>query len=53
MQLAPWFTLDPWEQAGLAPFEMPLGAEHALGEQVNVDGDRVPALQLKASLFDV
>ena len=51
MQLLPLFTLEPWEQAGLAPFEISFGAEHGLGEQVNVDGDKIPALQLKDSVL--
>ena len=48
VQYFPFATLDPSTQDdGLAAFKMPIGAEHEFGEQENVDGDNVPALQLR------
>ena len=43
----PWTTLDLSKQALIAAFSMPLGAEQSFPEQVNVDGDKVPALPNK------
>ena len=42
-QLLPLIIPEPSEQAGLAAFEIPLGAEHGLGEHEDVVGDRAPA----------
>ena len=54
MQLSPLSTLEPSEQAaGVAAFEMPLGAEHGLGEQENVDGIKAPKSQLKDEVLSV
>ena len=53
VQVLAWLTMEPSEQAGLAAFEMPTGAEHGLAEHENVDGMRISARQLRAEVSAV
>lgn len=50
-QLKPWLTIDPSKQAGLALWEMPVGAGQSLGMQENVDGDSPPSVQFNLEML--
>jgi len=47
VQLLPWSTLEPSRQEGFKAFAIRLEALHGLGWQENVDGEKLPKLQLK------